>query len=153
MCCRLKPDHVPYFVILLERLQAWKRWDEAADEAVRIFARFPDEPMVRFYVAWGKVQLVVNNRAPKHALHEARELFESILGSKQLTAMQNVCVACSLYLCLARVGEHREAERVLRRTIREWPSPSSDLAWELLCLAAAQRERRVLERVPQLLAA
>jgi tetratricopeptide (TPR) repeat protein len=151
LCCRLKPDHYPYHAILLHQLQTWRLWDQARAEGERALAKFPQEPLVRFYIGWGLVLIVVNGRAPKRALIEAKESFDwALKHSDQMTGMQNVCVACSLSLCMARLGETRDAERVLRWAVREWPSPASDLAWELLGLRPAQRERRVLERVRKL---
>ena len=153
LCCRLKPEHVPYRVILVERLLTWKRWDEAAEEAEQALVRFRDDPMVRFFAGWTKVQQAINHRAPKRVLSEAKELFESALGDDRLSGLQNVCVACSLSLCLARLGRAKEAERILRLTARNWPIPASDLAWELLRLKPAEREARVLASVPDLLLA
>jgi tetratricopeptide (TPR) repeat protein len=151
LCCRLKPDFVPYWFFLVSYLRQSKRWDEARMEAEQGLARFPRDPLAEAQVAWVKTLMVINNLAPRRTLVEAKRLFESALDSQGLSGEWCVRIACGLSLCVERLGNSREAEQVLRSAIRTWPSPAADLALELLRRKPAERERYVLERVPELL--
>jgi|GEM_PF-5876695 len=153
LCCRLKPDFMMYWFVLVARLIGWERWDEARTEAEQGLARFPRDPLAWAQVAWVKTILVINKLAPKKTLGEAKKLFESALDSEHLSGEYYVRIACGLSLCVERLGKTAEAEGILQRAIRRWPSPAADLALELLRLKPAERERHVLTRVPDLLAA
>ena len=153
LCRQLKPEYAPYRLLLVDRLLAGHRWDEAGDEAEQAMVNFASDPVMLFLGAWVKVRRVISGTSPKRVLLEAKELLERALTCKHVGARWSVLFACWLSVCMNRLGEKEQAERILRLTVREWPIPDSDLAWELLRLKPADREAHVFARIPELLPA
>jgi len=151
-CVRLCPESLGTQILLIWELLEGRRWDEAisvSDEAVR---RFPDNAYAHSYAGWSRFLYVATAQGPKSLLPEALEHKKQAVGlGAQMTEYELVTEYFCLAACLSRLGRQDEAEKVLRKGMKEHPTAAGDVLMLLLRTPRAQRARVSVETARSLM--